>query len=259
MHIDLSGKNALVCGASKGIGKSIALTLAESGANVTIVARSESLLKVVLKSLHSENGQQHNFIAFDFQDIESTKKQLKSLRKDYHILINNAGGPKSGKAYDADIEDFEKAFKMHLHSSHLLAGHAVPFMKEVGYGRVINIISTSVKIPIDGLGVSNTVRGAMASWAKTLSNELGNYGITVNNVLPGFTDTDRLRELIAARAIAAGLKESVIEEKMKASVPAGRFATPEEIASMVCFLASPHAAYVNGTSIRVDGGKTGSI
>lgn len=259
MNINLSGKNALVCGASKGIGKSIALTLAESGANVTIVSRNESLLKTVLQSLNTDNGQQHDSIALDFQDIDATKQHLSSMKEDYHILINNAGGPKSGKAYDADIEDFEKAFKIHLHSSHLLANHIVQFMQNEGYGRIINIISTSVKVPIDGLGVSNTVRGAMASWAKTLSNELGGYGITVNNVLPGFTDTDRLRELIAARANAAGLKETVIEEKMKESVPAGRFATPEEIAAMVCFLASPFASYVNGTSIRVDGGKTGSI
>ena len=259
MKIDLKGKNALVCGASKGIGRSIANTLAESGANVTIVARNEDQLKTVMQSLQTDVGQQHNYEVLDFQDTEATKKRLSSLKNDYHILINNTGGPKSGKVSDAQPEDFDLAFKMHLQTSHLFAKHVVPFMQETGFGRIINIISTSVKIPIEGLGVSNTVRGAMASWSKTLSNELGGYGITVNNILPGFADTDRLRELIAARAKAADVAESVIEEKMKSSVPAGRFATPEEIASVVCFLASPFAAYVNGTSIRIDGGKTGSI
>lgn len=259
MNIDLTGKNALVCGASRGIGRAIAVALAESGANVTIVARNEKSLLEVLASLDSKKSQEHDYLSIDFHNSKETEQILHSHKRNYHILINNAGGPKSGKVSEAEIEDFENAFKIHLHTSHLLTKVVMPFMKLEKYGRIINVISTSVKIPIAGLGVSNTVRGAMASWAKTISNELGSCGITVNNILPGFTDTDRLRELIAARAIVSGTSEEIIEKEMKASVPAGRFADPNEIASVACFLASPLAGYVNGISIRVDGGKTGAI
>jgi len=259
MKIDLTGKNAFVSGSSKGIGRAIAIELAAAGASVTIAARDQKKLALVMDQLDCKMQQNHSILAIDFLDHESLLNAFDETGKKFHILINNAGGPKSGNIFGAELSEFESAFKMHLHTSHLLTQTVVPFMKSEKYGRIINIISTSVRIPIAGLGVSNTVRGAMASWSKTMANELGGYGITVNNILPGFTDTDRLRELITARASQANVSEVEIADKMKGTVPVGRFAKPVEIASVACFLASPAASYVNGTNIPVDGGKTGAI
>jgi len=176
-----------------------------------------------------------------------------------HILINNTGGPAAGPALTARADEFLNAFQQHLICNHLLAQLVAPGMKEAKYGRIVNIISTSVKIPLKGLGVSNTIRGAVASWAKTLANELGGFGITVNNVLPGATATERLDTIIQNKSIKTGHERDDVENEMLAEIPAGRFGQPEEIAAMVAFLASPAAAYVNGTSIPVDGGRTGSI
>lgn len=261
MNIDLTNKNALVCGSTAGIGKAIAKLLAKMGATVTLVARNEEKLKETLIELHHEQGQKHNYFVADFSNPEEVKEkvQIAAQQKIWHILINNTGGPKGGPIFDANPDEFTKAFTQHLINNQNLVQAVVPGMKEADYGRIINIISTSVKQPIDGLGVSNTIRGAVASWSKTLANELGQYGITVNNVLPGFTATDRLDDIIKNAAKRMNKTEKEASEFMKNLVPARRFAQPGEVASAVVFLASEAASYINGINLPVDGGRTKSL
>ncbi|MBM3177653.1 MAG: SDR family oxidoreductase [Bacteroidetes bacterium] len=261
MNLDLKGKNALVCGSTGGIGLASALELALLGANVTLLARNEEKLKQTLPSLANEGTQMHKMLVGDLSVPESLSSVLGDTVRNghYHILINNTGGPTPGTALDASIHDFESAFKSHLGSAQTLTQLVAPFMKAAQYGRIINVISTSVKIPIAGLGVSNTIRGAMASWAKTLSLELGPFGITVNNVLPGSTMTPRLMQVIKSRAEKQQKTIETVKYEMMMEVPAKRISEPHEVAAMIAFLASPAAGYVNGTSIPVDGGRTGSI
>jgi 3-oxoacyl-[acyl-carrier protein] reductase len=231
---------------------------------VTLLARDTQRLRQVVEELSSAgpSPQQHEYLTADFDD----PRELRNIVHDYlasrgpvHVLLNNTGGPPGGAIADADTEAFTKTFSRHLVCNHLLAQAVLPGMKESGYGRIINIVSTSVKQPIKGLGVSNTVRGAVASWAKTLAGELASFGITVNNVLPGATMTDRLREIVRSRAASAGTSEAAIEDQMRADIPAGRFAQPEEIAAAAGFLAGPTAAYITGISLPVDGGRIGCL
>jgi len=261
MDLHLNGKNALVCGGSRGIGKAIAIELALLGANVTLVARDTNTLSGSLSELHRTPDQKHDFLVADFSNLEELMQKVKTilLLRNYHILINNTGGPAGGPILEAAINEFSDAFSKHILCSQILTQMLAPGMKKDGYGRIINVISTSVKEPIEGLGVSNTIRGAMGNWAKSMANELGKYGITVNNLLPGFTDTDRLRSLIANKAIAQGLSPKTVEDQMKSSVPVGRFGVPSELGAVAAFLASPAAAYVNGVNIPVDGGRTKSL
>lgn len=261
MKINLSGKNALVCGSSKGIGKASAIALSKLGANVLLLSRNADLLMETVKELELRDGQHHSFIVADTSDHQELQKKIKSLvsKRTIHILINNTAGPAGGSLLNATPEEFFATFHNHLITNHILAGLVVPGMKKAGYGRIINIISTSVKIPLKGLGVSNTIRGAVASWAKTLSNELASFGITVNNVLPGATATDRLSEIIDNKADKTQKSKEQITLEMKGEIPMGRFGQPEEIASAVAFLASPAASYITGISIPVDGGRTGSL
>lgn len=261
MDLNLSGKKALVCGASAGIGLASAIELASLGAAVTILGRNEEKLQNTLTLLKSSGTQKHDYLVADLSQPGLIGERVGDdiLSGGFHILINNTGGPPPGQAIDADFSDFLSAFNMHLGSAQTITKMVVPSMKASGYGRIINIISTSVKIPIAGLGVSNTIRGAMASWAKTLSLELGKFGITVNNVLPGSTMTGRLDSLIRNKAEKAGKSYGIIKEEMMAEVPLKRISEPHEVAAMVAFLASPAAGYVSGTSIPVDGGRTGSI
>ncbi|MDC8006087.1 SDR family oxidoreductase [Aureisphaera galaxeae] len=261
MNLDLSNKNAIVCGSSAGIGKASALELAGMGATITLVARNEEKLKAVLSELPTGHGQEHDYMVADFTQPAALKEKLLNvtLQKNYHILINNTGGPKGGAAYAAEVAEFENAFKMHLVCNQILVQSVVPGMELEGYGRIINIISTSVKQPIEGLGVSNTIRGAVANWSKTLSVELGPKGITVNNVLPGFTATDRLTDIVSNAARKMNKTEDEAIAFMKKLVPARRFAQPEEVANAVAFLASPAAGYVNGINLPVDGGRTKSL
>jgi len=263
MNINLSQKNAFVCGSSQGIGKAIAISLAKAGANVTLIARNKDRLKEVLSELDSAGGQKHDLIVVDFADSDALKKSvldyIEQNNKTIHILINNTGGPSGGPITEAGFEEFQKAINMHIVGNHILAQAVLPGMEKVAYGRIINITSTSIKIPIHGLGVSNTTRAAVAGWAKTLSNEVGGKGITVNNVLPGKTFTERLKQIIQYRADQANTDFESMAQIMRDRIPVGRFAEAEEIAAMVCFLASSQASFVNGTSIRVDGGETGSI
>lgn len=261
MNIDLSNKDALVCGASRGIGRACAEVLASLGATVTVVARSKDSLEDVLEGLDQSKHQQHQMVISDFSNPDEVRKQFDGwlTNTPVQILVNNTGGPPPGPIAEAEGEAFLDGMRAHLLCNQYLAQAALPGMRAAGYGRIINIISTSVYEPIPGLGVSNTVRAAVAAWAKTLSREIAPEGITVNNVLPGFTATDRLDNLIAGRAEKSGRSETDIADGMRASVPMGRFATPEEIAQAVAFLASPTGSYITGVSLAVDGGRLNSL
>ena len=259
MDLKLKNKNALVCGSTQGIGKATAIVLAAEGANITLVARSEEKLKAVLAELPNKD-QDHSYVVADFTKPEELKDKLMVLNSlSFHILVNNTGGPAGGPVFNARLEEFERAFTMHLKCNHVLVQLLVPFMKEVEYGRIINIISTSVKQPLDGLGVSNTIRGAVANWSKTMANELGRFGITVNNVLPGATETERLYEIIRNKANKTKKSIEEISNNMKSASPAKRFAKPEETAAVITFLASKKAAFINGINLPVDGGRTKSL
>jgi 3-oxoacyl-[acyl-carrier protein] reductase len=261
MNISLKGKNALVGGASAGIGLAVARELALLGANVTLVARREALLKEVLGTLHNDGHQEHAYLVADYADSEGLLTAVETLlaQRVVHILINNTGGPPGGPITEASAAAFESAYHNHLICNQLLAKAVLPGMKEASYGRIINIISTSVKEPLDGLGVSNSTRWAVAAWAKTWAGEVARFGITVNNVLPGFTATDRLSDLIEKRASAAEVTQESIEQTFLNTVPARRFAQPEEVAAAVAFLATPAAAYITGINLPVDGGRTRSL
>jgi 3-oxoacyl-[acyl-carrier protein] reductase len=261
MNLDLSGKRALVCGSSQGIGKATAIELSLLGANVTLLARSEEKIKKVLGELSLRPGQKHDILIADFTDPKLLKDIIENYtaKNDVDILINNTGGPAGGQAIDAGTDEFINAFNMHLICNQILVQAIVPGMKRNNFGRIINIISTSVKTPLKGLGVSNTIRGAVASWAKTLALELGPYAITVNNVLPGFTMTSRLEFLISSIAEKENKSPETVKNEMISTIPAGRIADALEVAAAIAFLASPAASYINGINVPVDGGKTPSL
>jgi 3-oxoacyl-[acyl-carrier protein] reductase len=258
MNLELKNKNALVCGSTQGIGRATAILLAKEGVNITLIARNEEKLKVVLAELPNEN-QCHNYLVADFSNPNELEKLIATNDLKFHILVNNTGGPKSGELISATTTDLMNAFQMHIVCNQILVKAVVPFMKSEKYGRIINVISTSVKEPIPGLGVSNTIRSAVGSWAKTLATELGHFQITVNNVLPGFTNTSRLDEIIKIKARNENTTEEMMERIMKNYVPAKRFAKPEETAAAVTFLASKQAGYINGINLPVDGGRTKSL
>ncbi len=262
MDLNLEGKRAFVCGSTQGIGKATALELALLGASVTLCARSADKLNEVKEELDRSVGQVHDILVADFSkpnELDKSLNQHLDSSKPYHILINNTGGPPGGQAIDADLEEFRIAFNQHLICNQILAKALVPQMKSESYGRIINVISTSVKVPIQGLGVSNTIRGAVANWSKTLSNELGQFGITVNNVLPGATKTQRLTSIVEGRSQKFGKTIEEIEDQWKLQIPARRFAEADEVANAIAFLASPAASYINGINVPVDGGRTGAL
>lgn len=260
MQLTLEGRRAVVCGASRGIGRAVATVLAGMGAELVLVARDAKALAAVLESLPG-GAQRHGTCPVDFMDSEAVEAAFRRIASDgaVHVLVNNTGGPAAGTAFDARPADYLDAFRQHLVAAQMAAQAFVPGMRDAGYGRIVNIISTSVKEPIPGLGVSNTIRAAVASWAKTLSRELAADGITVNNVLPGFTSTERLDYLFRLRAEKAGSTADEMARAALAQVPAGRFARPEEIAWAVGFLASPQAAYISGINVPVDGARMASL
>lgn len=260
MNLNINNKTALVCGSTQGIGKATAIALAQEGVQVTLISRDEAKLKQVLSELPGHRN--HNYLVADFSNPEDLQLKVSKYIKahsGFHILVNNTGGPKGGPLFSATPEAFTEAFKMHIICNQVLAQAVVPFMKSEGYGRIINVISTSVKEPIPGLGVSNTIRNAVANWSKTLATELALHKITVNNVLPGFTDTARLDQIIKLKADQAKTSIEDMTAVLKSYVPAKRFAKPEETASAITFLASDAAAYINGVNLPVDGGRTKSL
>ncbi|NMM48856.1 SDR family oxidoreductase [Marinigracilibium pacificum] len=259
MEISLKGRRALVCGSSRGIGKAIAIALAGSGASVLLMSRDKDKLKEVISVLDTTSGQEHDFIVADFNEPHLVEKRINKYLesgKNIDILINNTGGPSPGLAFESEPELYQKAFSAHLIVNQILLQATLPHMQNQQFGRIINIISTSVKAPIPGLGVSNTIRGAVANWSKTISVELAGFGITVNNILPGLTKTDRLKSIIKNKAESESVTFMEMEDRMMKSIPVGRFAEPEEIADTVVFLASNKASYINGVSLAIDGGKT---
>jgi len=261
MDLNLSGKRAVVCGSTQGIGKAAAGELAKLGAHITLVARDERKLRDVVGELPQSGNQKHEFLVADFNMPEDVKltADIYAQSKPVHILVNNSGGPPAGPAINARTFEFVNAFQAHLICNHYLVQAFVPSMKKAKYGRIVNIISTSVKAPIKGLGVSNTIRGAVANWAKTLSFELAGFGITVNNVLPGATMTARLESIIKGKAKAVGKTAEEVMKEMVEEIPAGRVGEPHEVGAAIAFLATPAAAYINGANVPVDGGRTGNL
>ncbi|MFT7485349.1 MAG: 3-oxoacyl-[acyl-carrier protein] reductase [Candidatus Paceibacteria bacterium] len=259
-NLILEGKHALVCGASKGIGRATAKLLAARGAEVTLLARSVDALQTLKAEIEADGGKARALI-MDLEDRSTLIEGLEKLSSDapaVNILINNTGGPPGGPLLAAEVGAMETALGRHLFASHTLVQALLPGMKSEGYGRIINVLSTSVREPIPNLGVSNLTRAAVASWAKTLSSELP-PGVTINNVLPGFTDTERLGSLGEATATRLGKSPEEVRQGWIAQIPEGRLAQPEETAEAIAFLASPAGAYIRGHSIPVDGGRLRSI
>ena len=262
MDLDLTGRHALVCGASQGIGRACAVELAKLGANVTALARRVDVLKQLVDELpRVHTSQAHDFLVADSGDTDGLRAAAQKLVATHpvHILVNNSGGPPPGPAHGAKVEAFLDAYRKHLIANHVLAETVIPGMQAAGYGRIVNIISTSVKEPIAGLGVSNTTRWAVASWSKTLATELAPFGITVNNVLPGSTKTPRIEQIVQTRAQKSGVEVADMQREMESEIPMRRFADPSEIAAAVAFLCSPAAGYITGINVPVDGGRLRSL
>lgn len=260
--IDLAGRHALIAGSTQGIGRATAATMARLGARVTLIARNTGQLREVRDSLPRGSAGEHDFLAADFSDPASVRTVVTGYlakQPPFQILVNNTGGPPAGPVFEATEEAFLAAFRMHVLCNQALVQAVVPGMRAAHWGRIVNIVSTSVREPIKGLGVSNTIRAAVAGWAKTLSRELGPDGITVNNVLPGYTRTGRLESIVAGRASSSGLSPDQITRGMEADIALGRFADAGEIAAAVAFLASDAASYITGVSLPVDGGRLLSI
>ncbi|PCJ80751.1 MAG: short-chain dehydrogenase [Bacteroidetes bacterium] len=261
MNLSLKGKHALVCGASQGIGLAAARELAMLGARVTLMARNADKLMDAVKGLPEGDHEGHGYVVADFSKYEEVREVAQKLtaHTKIDILINNTGGPKGGPISSAEVEEFTRTFEQHLLCNHVLAQAVLPGMRERKNGRIVNVISTSVKAPLNGLGVSNTIRGAVANWSKTLANEEGKHGIRVNNVLPGATNTGRLQSIIEAKAKKGGVSTEAIQKSMAGAVPAGRFGEPEEIGGAIAFLCTPAADYISGINLPVDGGRTASL
>ena len=261
MNLSLEGKQALVCGASQGIGLAAAKELAGLGARVTLLARNEESLKKACATLPEVTSGDHDYAVADFSNSEGVGEVARYLaaKHNYDILINNTGGPAGGPISEASPSAFVATFEQHLLCNHQLVGALLPGMREKGHGRIVNVISTSVKAPLNNLGVSNTIRGAVANWSKTLANEEGKHGIRVNNVLPGATRTGRLQGILEAKSAKTSKSMEEVRKGMISAVPAGRFGEPEEVGSAIAFLCTPAADYISGINLPVDGGRTASL
>ena len=258
MNLNLTGKTAVVCGSTQGLGYASAVELALLGASVVLMARNQEKLNAALATLDVSKGQRHSILIADFSDSKQVEQSINDFVQKgntAHILVNNTGGPAGGSILNAGTDEFLSAFNNHLICNHILTKALVPGMKSAGYGRIINIISTSVKQPLMGLGVSNTIRAAVANWSKTLATELGPFGITVNNVLPGFTQTVRADYVIKKKATDTGKSEEEVMKELISEIPVGRIGKPEEFGAAVAFLCSPVAGYINGINLPVDGGR----
>ena len=258
MNLNLKDKNALVCGSSQGLGLASAIELALLGANVILFSRNKERLNQALLKLDKSQGQRHQYLLADFSNSDEVKRIISDYIEkgnSIQILVNNTGGPKAGNILEATEDEFIKGFESHLICNHILAKAVIPGMKESGYGRIVNIISTSVKQPIPGLGVSNTIRGAVASWAKTLASEVGQFGITVNNVLPGYTRTARYDSLVESKSSKENKSINEVDKQYAESIPLKRIGTPEEFGAVVAFLCTPSAGYISGINLPVDGGR----
>ncbi len=256
----LAGKRALICGASGGIGAATARMMAKAGASVVVAARSVDKLDALVQELASLGPGPHAAMALDLEDLSAVGAAVEELLSDgpVHVLVNNAGGPPGGALIDAEVDEFIAPFQRHLHASHTLVKGLLPGMEAAGYGRILQIISTSVKEPIPNIGVSNTLRGAMASWAKTLSRELPPC-VTINNVLPGFTATDRLSSLANSIQARTGKSAEDVHRGWMDQVPIDRLIDPLETAASLTYLALPAAGAIRGVSLAVDGGRLRSI
>ena len=259
MKLSLINKHAIVCGSTDGIGKASALLLAKQGCEITLVARNQNKLNSTLSELNKEHNQEHHSICTDFDDPSDLKNKItmhiESLDKSVDILVNNSGGPHGGPLIEAEEDEFRIAFERLLICNHIMVKSVFPGMKKNGSGRIINIISTSVKQVIPGLGVSNTIRGSVAQWGKTLALELGANGICVNNILPGYTATERLKDLAESKAHSSGVNVTDIRKQWAENTSLKRLGTPDEIANTVLFLASDESSYVSGHNFSVDGGR----
>lgn len=259
MNISLKNKYALVCGGSKGIGLASAIELSKLGCNVTLLARNPDSLGEAIKQLDKSQGQIHRFISVDQSNPKEVSKRLSTIGQGFHILVLNSGGPKGGRMIDASLEDLQVGFDSLLLSNQVIVKHSFEYMKKADFGRIINIISIGLKEPIVGLGVSNSIRGAVGNWSKSLAYELGPHGITVNNILPGYTMTDRLSKLMVSRAQDRNMDVNALIETYVEQIPAKRLATPDEIGNVVAFIATPAAGYINGINLPVDGGYLKSL
>lgn len=259
MNISLKNKYALVCGGSKGIGLASAIELSKLGCNVTLLARNPDSLGEAIKQLDKSQGQIHRFISVDQSNPTEVSKRLSTIGQGFHILVLNSGGPKGGRMIDASLEDLQIGFDSLLLSNQVIVKHSFEYMKKADFGRIINIISIGLKEPIVGLGVSNTIRGAVGNWSKSLAYELGPHGITINNILPGYTMTDRLSKLMDSRAQDRNMDVDALIETYVEQIPAKRLATPDEIGNVVAFIATPAAGYINGINLPVDGGYLKSL
>lgn len=262
MNIRLDGLHALVGGGTQGIGNATANEMARLGASITLLARDAAKLKEAVAALDTSHGQRHHILVADMADTAALHTAITGHVASHgrvDILVNNTGGPPPGLAHETSVPAYEQAFRLHLLAFQTLVLAIVPGMKERRQGRIINVISTSVKLPLPNLGVSNTVRGAVAQWSKTLANELGPFNITVNNVLPGATATGRLKAIIADKSKKSGSTEEEAAQAMLEDIPLRRFAEPEETADAICFLAGPSGTYINGVNLPVDGGRTGCL
>ena len=264
IKITLKGRRAFVGGASQGIGFAIAERLAACGATVTLVSRNAAKLAEAVKKLPTDDGQIHDFLAVDFSDLEKLSAQLvdyqsKTTGLPVSILVLNSGGPTPSTAFNATTPQYKTYFDEAILASQMLAQAFVPDMKRLGYGRILTVLSSTVKQPKVDLGISNTVRAAVANWAKSLSIELGGFGITVNNLLPGLIQTERLQELIDLRAVSSGIPQAKVAAQMAASIPVGRIGAPSDLGNVAAFLASDLAAYINGINVPIDGGFLGSL
>ena len=256
MEIDLTGKFALVGGGTNGIGKAIAIRLAASGASVCIMARNKSKLEKVVNELDRSRNQKHKFLEVDFSNYNLFSKSIKYFFETNHIdiLVNNTQGPEGGSALEKSIDDYQSAFELLFKCAVKTSLLALTNMRDKKWGRIINVASISVKEPLNYLVLSNSLRSALVTWSKTLSVDIAKFNITINNVLTGYFNTERLKQLNSKKAEKLGINISTIEDKIKDTIPMKRFGNPEEYANLVCFLASDKSDYITGINIPIDGG-----